>query len=494
MTKAHIPMLKRKYRFVVAVLLGVVVISCTVRAVVQSQLNKEIKYFKTYFEQKKDGLDALYNPLAIKQIPEETIDFLYKTRLAAAEKKNGQAIDWSQYAYVNYATDANYLCNTLIMFESLRKLGSKAQLLLLLSKHLVEAETSPDYQQVKKMVSQLEEAGKGQVVIKYIDSIHKPSDTTQWSQSMTKLLVFNQTEYERVIFLDNDAILNDNLDELFFLPDYIKFAAPVSYWYLSEKDLDEACLEVKNVEKLPNNLARYTDKLEDRIRRKKLIYNYLPSLPPTLYLDSKNVAKDLIRAQFSLASLFDHHISEKSGKIKFASNVMVIKPSKEMFESIEASLPKNLRKAGKYDGDVINDEIFNLRKILHTQFKFFRRIRSHFVPSVMVLPYARYGLLSGSIRDNAQHSILRNDILGTQRLDTSGNEIPRDISALTKNAKYIHFSDHPLGKPWQYRSVDDIKCIVDEKKSKDLQTEEQICRLWNNLYGSYLNDRGLCSA
>lgn len=487
-------MLKRKFRLVIAVLLGVVIISCTVRAVVQSQLNKEIEYFKTYFEQKKDGLDSLYNPLAIKQIPAETIDSLYKAKLTAVEKKKEEAIDWSQYAYVNYATDANYLCNTLIMFESLRDLGSKAQQLLLIPNHLLEAETNPDHEQVKKMLMQLHVGGKTQVMVKYINSIKKPSDTTQWSQSLTKLLVFNQTEYKRVIFLDNDAVLNDNLDELFFIPDYIKFAAPISYWFLSQKDLDEACHEVKTVEKLPNNLARYTDKLEDRIKKKKMIYNHLPSLPPKLYLDSKNVAKDLIRSQFSLASLFDHHISEKSGKIKFASNVMVINPSKETFQSILASLPKNLKKPGKYDMDVINDEVFNLRKVLHTQFKFFRRIRSHFVPSVLVLPYARYGVLTGSLRDKSQHSILRNDILGCQRLDSDGNEIPKDVAALVKDAKYVHFSDYPLSKPWQYKSMDDIKCTVDEKKSEDPQMDNKICRFWNNLYGSYLNERGMCSA
>lgn len=487
-------MLKRKYRFVVAVLLGVVIISCTVRAVVQSQLNKEIKYFKDFFEEKKDGLEALYNPLAIKQIPEETIDYLYKSRLVAAEKKKADPVNWSNFAYINYATDPNYLCNALIMFESLRDHGSKAKQLLLLSKHLTDPEASPDYQQVERMVKQLQDAGKEQVVIKYIDSINKPSDTTQWSQSLTKLLVFNQTEYERVIFLDNDAYLNDNLDELFFIPDYIQFAAPISYWFLSQKEYEEAIHEVKHVEKQPNNLARYTDKLEERIRKKKIIYNHLPSLPPSLYLDSKNVAKDLIRAQFSLASLFDHHISEKSSKVKFASNVMVIKPSKELFENVKASLPNNLKKPGKYDMDIINDEVFNLRKILHTQFKFFRRIRTHFVPSVMVLPYARYGLLSGSIKDKERYPLLRNDILGTQRLDTSGKEFPKDITAIANNAKYIHFSDYPLSKPWQYQSVDEIKCQVDEKKSEDLQTDKKICRAWNNLYSSYLNDRGLCGA
>lgn len=487
-------MSKRKIRFLLFAFLGVVIVSCSVRAVVQSQLNKEIKYFKTYFEQKKDGLVALYNPLAIKQIPEETIDFLYNFKLAEVEKKK-ETIDWSQYAYVNYATDANYLCSALVMFESLQRFGTKAKFLLLVSNDLVNPETSLDYQQVQKMLNSLTDNGGNQVVIKYIDHISKPSDTSQWSRSMTKLLVFNQTEYERVIFLDNDAVLNDKLDELFFIPDYIKFAAPLTYWELSENDMSEAYLEVKNYEKLPINLARYTDKLNERIRKKKMIYNHLPSLPPTLYLDSKNVAKDLIRSKLSLSSLFDHHVTGKPSKVKFASNLMVIKPSSETFRSImEDSLPYYLKKKEKYDMDVINEDIFNLRKVLHTQFKYFRRIRTGFVPSILVLPYARYGFLTGSIKNEDHYPILRNDILGCKRLDTSGKEIPKDVVALTHDAKYIHFSDYPIAKPWMYKSVDDIKCTVDEKKSNNIQAEKKYCHLWNTLYGSYLNDRGICTA
>lgn len=485
---------KRKFRFVLSIALGVTIVSLVVRSVVQSQLNKEIQYFKTYFEQKKDGLENIYNPLAIKQIPEETIDLMYNVKLAKLGKKK-ESIDWSTYAYVNYATDANYLCNTLIMFDSLRNLGTKAKLLLLVSRDLVESTSSPDYQQVDKMLNQLKRENGEQVVIKPVDNIVKPTDRTQWSQSITKLLVFNQTEYERVIFLDNDATLNDNLDELFFLPDYIEFAAPVSYWFLSEGDLNEAYQEVKNYEKLPTNLARYTDKLHDRVRKGKMIYNHLPSLPPNLYLNSKNVAQDLIRSKFSLASLFDHHISDKSSKVRLASNVMVIKPSAEMFSSfMKYSLPSFLKKEGKYDGDVINDDLFNLKKVLHTQFKLFRRLRTHFVPHVLVLPYARYGLLTGSLRDTRQHVLLRNDILGCQRLDTSGKEIDSDITTITRNAKYIHFSDYPLSKPWDYQSVDEIKCTVDEKQSKDINGDKKVCNLWNGLYGDYLNSRGLCSA
>lgn len=40
-------------------------------------------------------------------------------------------VDWTQYAYVLYATDADYLCNAVMIFDSLQQLGNKADRLLL---------------------------------------------------------------------------------------------------------------------------------------------------------------------------------------------------------------------------------------------------------------------------------------------------------------------------------------------------------------------------
>jgi hypothetical protein len=39
--------------------------------------------------------------------------------------------DWSQYAYISYVTNSDYLCNSVMMFETLHRLGSKADRLML---------------------------------------------------------------------------------------------------------------------------------------------------------------------------------------------------------------------------------------------------------------------------------------------------------------------------------------------------------------------------
>lgn len=473
--------------------LGIAVISFAVRSVVQSQLNKEIVYFKRYFEEKKDVID-LFNPLAIKQIPEEVIDQLYKTALQDSSKKNPKnQIDWSKYAYVTYATHANYICNSLIIFDALKSYGTKAKLVLLVSQDLVEPEKYDDFEIVNSLLRRLTEVGGDQVIIKFMKINKKSSDDTQWSYSLNKLEVFNQTEFDRVIYMDNDAILHDNLDELFFLPDYIKFAAPLAYWDLKEHDITASYNEVRNYEKLPINLERYNDKIIPRIKKHKMIYNHLPSLPPNLFLDTQNVAQDIIRSEFSFSSMFDHHITKQPNKINFASNLMVIKPSQETFKLLRDYLiPAYLKKEEGYDMDLINNDLYNMKKLIRKQFNYFRRIRTHFVPEVLVLPFGRYDVLTGSIKNRHEQSMLKNDVIGYRRVNSEGEELPKSVDEVIQDAKYIHFSDFPLQKPWEYESFEEIECHADELKDNTIEEPEKTCTAWNSAYLTYMYSRNIC--
>lgn len=40
-------------------------------------------------------------------------------------------VDWSRYAYVQYVTNLDYLCNSVMIFESLSRLNSKADRLMM---------------------------------------------------------------------------------------------------------------------------------------------------------------------------------------------------------------------------------------------------------------------------------------------------------------------------------------------------------------------------
>lgn len=83
------------------------------------------------------------------------------------------SVNWSRYAYVQYATDSAYLCNSVMVFEALDRTGSKADRLLIYpqgwdtdienmsdrdSQLLVKAR---DWYDVKLVPVEMEEVGDG---------------------------------------------------------------------------------------------------------------------------------------------------------------------------------------------------------------------------------------------------------------------------------------------------------------------------------------------
>lgn len=61
-----------------------------------------------------------------------------------ADEEPSSAVDWSQFAYTQYATDSDYLCNSVMLFGVLHRLGSRAERVLMYpSKMMPEVETEP---------------------------------------------------------------------------------------------------------------------------------------------------------------------------------------------------------------------------------------------------------------------------------------------------------------------------------------------------------------
>ncbi|KAI9667256.1 MAG: N-acetylglucosaminyltransferase [Bathelium mastoideum] len=144
-------------------------------------------------------------------------------------------IDWSKFAYSQYATDSATLCNAIMVFEALERLGSKADRVLLFPEQwdlTVEGPKDRDSQLLNLARDQynvklhpieiLAVAGSSQP-----GTFDHPQES--WDTSITKLLAFNLTFYDRVLHLDNDVTLFQHLDELFLLPP-TPVAMPRAYW------------------------------------------------------------------------------------------------------------------------------------------------------------------------------------------------------------------------------------------------------------------------
>lgn len=193
-----------------------------------------------------------------------------------------------------------------------------------------------------------------------------------WAESFTKLLAFNQTQYERVLSLDSDGMVLQPMDELFHLPP-CPVAMPRAYW---------------------------------------------------LYHD------------------------ETPSKV-LSSQLMVVEPSEVEFERIMEKM--ETIDANDYDMEIVNEL---------------------YLDSALVLPHRKYNMLSAEFR-RENHT----DYLGSDR------EMWDPIGAYNE-AKFVHFSDWPVPKPWiqdlDLRQEHEPKCrMVDDELSC---TEREI---WNKLYTDF---------
>ncbi|KAJ5718717.1 CAZyme family GT8 [Penicillium malachiteum] len=287
-------------------------------------------------------------------------------------------VEWSRFAYTQYATDRPYLCNSLMFFEALHRLGSKADRLLMYPSDFLKSESDSSIEARLLRFARDEYAVK----LKPVDVIVKGGEGASWSASYTKLLAFNQTEYDRVLNLDSDATLLQAMDELFLLS--------------------------------PGSVA----------------------MPRAYWLDSKDPI--------------------------FTSGLMLIEPSKLEFDRIMDEVSNT--PSDKYDMEIMN---------------------KLYGDTAMVIPHRPYTLLTGEFRSKNHEAYLGN----TEEL--------WDADKILKDAKYLHFSDWPVPKPWIPATRDLISKTQPPCDYNPATGEEDDCRLrelWLGIYKDFKTRRkNICS-
>lgn len=429
-----------------------------------------------------DNAGNMYYPLDIKQIPSETINDLYGRKIEL-EATGQHSIDWTKYAYVNYVTNIDYLCNGLLSFKQLKeKYHTKAKLVMLIGENVFHNEDLESQKHVQQLINKIKTIDPEQVIVKNVSNVVKTDDTSSWQESLTKLYAFSLVEYERIIYFDNDAILQDNMDELFFLPPYVKFAAPLAYWLLSKNDFEESKKELDMDMNSPN-LEEHISILKERVKKGEEVYNYLPRLPHNLYIKDEEI-RDLFDSTQQ-----NSPVPERTQKTKaiWSSQIMVIKPSVETYNLIKHLLPSAVGQSGVYDMDLLNTDLYNMQKLIAKQFSNFRQSSLEFTPDVLVLPYSKYGLLTGSIRNPDAHKQLENDIIGFESIHEVDNQIGEKFLNTIGSSKYVHFSDYPLFKPWKYRSMYEVHCNVKNRNPDSYESYNDLCSIWSGFFQEYLN-------
>ncbi|KAF4539138.1 Glycosyl transferase family 8 [Lasiodiplodia theobromae] len=152
-------------------------------------------------------------------------------------------VDWSRFAYSQYATNGAYLCNSVMLFSQLAALGSRADRVLFYPEEwdlTVESTRDRDSQLlvmardtlgVKLIPMNMQSVRASRPTSSTTDNQADEEEET-WDFSINKFLAWNLTQYDRVLHLDSDVTLrNNHLDDLFFLPP-APAAMPRAYWEL----------------------------------------------------------------------------------------------------------------------------------------------------------------------------------------------------------------------------------------------------------------------
>lgn len=128
-------------------------------------------------------------------------------RLPIDVEEVAEKVQWSDFAYVQYVTNTNYLCNSLMILEALHRLGAKADRIMMYPQEWKIADGSTLASEETKLLSQARDQYGAKLVPIQLQTIGRGDPT--WKDSLTKLLAFNQTQYKRVISLDSDATVQN---------------------------------------------------------------------------------------------------------------------------------------------------------------------------------------------------------------------------------------------------------------------------------------------
>ena len=152
--------------------------------------------------------------------------------------------DPSPYAYVFYATEAQYACSVLINIERLNSIFHTQHRIIVLVKPTISSEYLSRF------------TAQNATVIPYEPPPLHDNDSLYYADVLLKLVGFRLHQYipslTRVLILDSDQIILQSLDHVFSLP-ATDLAAPRSYW-LGSFNFTSAFLLVSLSDRLWNRM------------------------------------------------------------------------------------------------------------------------------------------------------------------------------------------------------------------------------------------------
>lgn len=117
-------------------------------------------------------------------------------------------------AYITALSDKNYLKGCLVLNESLKQVNSQYPLVVLASKDLDTKTIRTLKKNNIEIVYPKNDLNLPENIIKQ----NTEADFAYWTKTFIKLLAFDLDEYEKIVLVDNDIIILENIDDLFKKP------------------------------------------------------------------------------------------------------------------------------------------------------------------------------------------------------------------------------------------------------------------------------------
>lgn len=132
------------------------------------------------------------------------------------------------HAYITISTSKNYLLGIMAMYLSLKQTGTSIPLYAMLPIDLIKKEAELCNKLKENGINIIEYSNSISIPKQLIDSNENHGDS-RFSHTFDKLLIFEQTQFDKIVYLDADIYILHNLDHLFELPHMSAMIAGKSY-------------------------------------------------------------------------------------------------------------------------------------------------------------------------------------------------------------------------------------------------------------------------
>ncbi|KAK4203735.1 nucleotide-diphospho-sugar transferase [Triangularia verruculosa] len=134
----------------------------------------------------------------------------------------------SKFAYVQYTTDLDYLCNAMINFSRLKEFGTKHQMALIYPNTWDEEGKSPVSMKRFRIINTIR-TDYPHINLHPSPVLRLANNDPTWGESITKFHAFSLVNYTRVLAFDSDTLVLNNMDHYFEAP-RATLAVPRAYW------------------------------------------------------------------------------------------------------------------------------------------------------------------------------------------------------------------------------------------------------------------------